>query len=141
MDISSLIPFDTILSFFVTTTLSFVNAILHPSSANAGMESSGVSISLKWKAVFALSDTSGISNFVVATEFMVCLLAQITLISSWVFFLSSSLGKKCPAAAESATALMCSSSSTIAASALLVLLEEQRCEIGLIGCLHLFNSI
>ena len=82
------------------------------------MESRGVSISLKWKAVFAFSDTSGISNVVVLTEFMVWLFAQITCICSWIFYSLSLFGKKCPAAAEYATVSMYSVPSTMAASAL-----------------------
>ena len=67
MEVLSLIPFNIILLFFLTTILSSVSSILHPSSANTGNDSSGVSISLKWYAVLAFSDTSGISNFVDAS--------------------------------------------------------------------------
>ena len=94
VDTLSLTPFNIILLFFLTTILSSVNSILQPSSANTGNDSSGVSISLKWKAVFALSDTSGISNFVVATDVIEWLFAQMTFISLWLFSLSSSFGRK-----------------------------------------------
>ena len=70
------------------------------------------------EGILGFSDTSGISNFVVATEFMVWLLAQITFILSWMFFLLTLFGKKCPVTAESATVLMYSVPSAIAASAL-----------------------
>jgi hypothetical protein len=42
VDILSLMPFNIILSFLVTTILSFVKLILQPSSANSGIDSSGV---------------------------------------------------------------------------------------------------
>jgi hypothetical protein len=64
-------PFSIIISFFVTTILSFVRLIFHPSSANNGIESSGCFISLKWNAVFAFIDSSGMSNCVVATDSIV----------------------------------------------------------------------
>jgi hypothetical protein len=67
----SRIPFNITLSFFVTTMLSFVELILHPLSANNGMDSSGCSISLEWNADFALIDSSGMSNCVVATDSIV----------------------------------------------------------------------
>jgi hypothetical protein len=47
VDTLSLIPFDNILSFFVTTILSFVRLILHLSSASNGMDSSGCFISFE----------------------------------------------------------------------------------------------
>jgi hypothetical protein len=50
------------------------------------MDSRGCSISLKWNAVFALIDSSGMSNCVVATDYMVQLFAHTTSIIFWLFF-------------------------------------------------------
>ena len=106
-------PFNIILSFFVTTILSSVKLILHPSSASNGIESSSCSIiSLKWYAVFAFIDSLGMSNAVVATDSIEWLLAQITLISLWLFFLLTLFGKKCPVMPESATVSIISVSSS-----------------------------
>ena len=118
-------PFNIILLFFFTTILSSDNSILHQSSASTGSDSSCVSISLKWKAVFASSDTSGISSFDVVTESIVCLLAHMTLILSCMVCLALSFGRKWPVAPESAVVLMYSTSSMIAASALLYLLVRE----------------
>jgi hypothetical protein len=70
------------------------------------MDSSGCSISLKWNAVFAFIDSSGISRVVVVTDSMDWLFAHPTSIMLWLFFSLFLFGKKCPVAAESATVLM-----------------------------------
>jgi hypothetical protein len=111
--------------------LSFVRSILHPSSANNGIDSRGCSISLKWNAVFAFIESSGISNAVVATDSMDWLFAQTTSMMLWLFFSLLFFGKKCPVAAESAAVLMIVEFSSIVSRAVLyrfLLLEEGRCD-------------